>query len=165
MKREKMIGVKVTDEEYERIRRLAFEAKKSLGAYVRDHVLGTKKPGTKIMGRSVAAERPAIVRNQPVTTGARTMKTSIARKTTARTAAATLDTPIQLRPVPAVAPLTPPPFEIDPAAITGTCDTGDVLRTSSTSSGPCSAPRSRSTTRTRTSATCSPWPSGRRTPP
>jgi hypothetical protein len=45
--REKMIGVKVTDDEYERIRRLAFEARKSLGAYVRDLVLGTKTPAAK----------------------------------------------------------------------------------------------------------------------
>lgn len=40
-----MIGVKVTDEEYERIRLLAFEAHKSLGAFIRDVVL-SKKPKT-----------------------------------------------------------------------------------------------------------------------
>lgn len=38
-KRERMIGVKVTDEEYEAIRVLAFKAHKSLGAYVRERVL------------------------------------------------------------------------------------------------------------------------------
>lgn len=37
-----MIGVKVTDEEYERIRLLAFEAHKSLGAFVRDLALAAK---------------------------------------------------------------------------------------------------------------------------
>jgi hypothetical protein len=37
-----MIGVKVSDEEYERFRELAFKARKSLGAYVRERVLGTK---------------------------------------------------------------------------------------------------------------------------
>lgn len=42
-RREKMIGVKVTDEEYELIRRMAFEAHKSLGAYVRDRVIPTTK--------------------------------------------------------------------------------------------------------------------------
>ena len=40
-RRDKMIGLKVTDDEYEQIRRLAFEARKSLGAYVRDRVLGS----------------------------------------------------------------------------------------------------------------------------
>jgi hypothetical protein len=45
-KRDRMIGVLVNDEEYERIRTLAFEARKSLGAYVRDRILGgeSKKP-------------------------------------------------------------------------------------------------------------------------
>lgn len=43
-RREKMIGVKVSDEEYERIRKLAFDAHKSLGAYVRDLVLSTPRP-------------------------------------------------------------------------------------------------------------------------
>lgn len=42
-RRDRMIGVKVSDDEYELVRRLAFEARKSLGAYVRDLVLGTKK--------------------------------------------------------------------------------------------------------------------------
>lgn len=41
-RRERMIGVKVTDEEHERIRVLAFEARKSIGAFIRDRVLGTK---------------------------------------------------------------------------------------------------------------------------
>ncbi len=42
-RREKMIGVKVTTDEYEIVRRLAFEAHKSLGAFIRDRVLGTKQ--------------------------------------------------------------------------------------------------------------------------
>jgi hypothetical protein len=42
-RRDRMIGVKVTDEEYERVRVMAFEARKSLGAFIRDRVLGTTK--------------------------------------------------------------------------------------------------------------------------
>jgi hypothetical protein len=42
-RRDKMIGVKVTDDEYEIVRRLAFEARMSLGAFIRDRVIGTKK--------------------------------------------------------------------------------------------------------------------------
>jgi hypothetical protein len=42
-RREKMIGVPVTDQEYERVRKLAFDAHKSLAAYVRDIVLSTPK--------------------------------------------------------------------------------------------------------------------------
>ena len=38
-RREKMIGVKLTTEEYEAVRLLAFEAHKSLGAYIRDRVI------------------------------------------------------------------------------------------------------------------------------
>jgi hypothetical protein len=42
-RRDKMIGVKVSDEEYERVRVAAFEARKSLAAYVRDAVLRSLK--------------------------------------------------------------------------------------------------------------------------
>lgn len=38
-----MIGVWLTEEEHEALRTMAFEAKKPIGAYVRDRVLGTKK--------------------------------------------------------------------------------------------------------------------------
>jgi len=44
-RRKKMIGVKVTEAEYETVRRLAYEAHRSLGAYMRDLVFAaTKKP-------------------------------------------------------------------------------------------------------------------------
>ena len=42
-KRERMIGVKVTEDEYETVRVLAFQARKSVGAYVRDRVLPKSK--------------------------------------------------------------------------------------------------------------------------
>ena len=42
-KRDKMIGVWLTAEEHERLRLLAFEAKKPLAAYVRDAALASKK--------------------------------------------------------------------------------------------------------------------------
>jgi hypothetical protein len=42
-RRERMIGVKVTDDEYEQIRVLAFEARKSLGAFLRDRALDSRK--------------------------------------------------------------------------------------------------------------------------
>lgn len=42
-KREKMIGVKVTETEHEAIRQAAFKARKSLGAYLRDLALAGKK--------------------------------------------------------------------------------------------------------------------------
>lgn len=38
-RRERMIGVKVSDDEYEVLRRLAFDARKSVAAYVRDRAL------------------------------------------------------------------------------------------------------------------------------
>ena len=41
-KREKMIGVWLSAEEYERVRVLAFTAKKAVGTYVRDVVLARK---------------------------------------------------------------------------------------------------------------------------
>lgn len=44
-RRGKMIGVWLTEEEHELLRTLAFEAKKPIGAYVRDRVLSTKKNG------------------------------------------------------------------------------------------------------------------------
>lgn len=47
LRRDKMIGVKVSAEEYERIRVLAFEARKSLGAFIRDLVLASKKKAAK----------------------------------------------------------------------------------------------------------------------
>jgi hypothetical protein len=46
-RRERMIGVKVTAEEYERFRVLAFEARKSLGAFIRERVLGGDAPKAK----------------------------------------------------------------------------------------------------------------------
>ena len=42
-RREKMIGVKVTDAEHERLRLAAFEARKSVSTYVRDLALATKR--------------------------------------------------------------------------------------------------------------------------
>ena len=42
-KRERMIGVKVTEAEHEAIRQAAFKARKSLGAFLRDLALGSKK--------------------------------------------------------------------------------------------------------------------------
>ena len=41
-RRDRMIGVKVTDAEHERLRVAAFEARKSVSTYVRDLVLATK---------------------------------------------------------------------------------------------------------------------------
>jgi hypothetical protein len=41
-RRDRMIGVKVTDAEYERLRLAAFEARKSVSTYVRDVALTTK---------------------------------------------------------------------------------------------------------------------------
>lgn len=41
-RRDKMIGVKVTAAEYERLRLAAFEARKSVSTYVRDAALTTK---------------------------------------------------------------------------------------------------------------------------
>lgn len=43
-RRDRMIGVKVTEEEYERVRVLAFEARKSMGGYVRDLLSEQKAP-------------------------------------------------------------------------------------------------------------------------
>jgi len=47
-RRERMIGVMVTEDEYERLRVLAFEARKPLSAYVRDAALaatsGKRRP-------------------------------------------------------------------------------------------------------------------------
>lgn len=42
-RRDKMIGVKVTDAEYELLRLAAFEARKSVSTYVRDLALAAKK--------------------------------------------------------------------------------------------------------------------------
>ncbi len=42
-KRDKMIGVKVTPDEYEVLRSLAFKARKSVAGYVRDRVLPKTK--------------------------------------------------------------------------------------------------------------------------
>lgn len=39
IRREKMIGVLVSDDEYEQLRQLAFGARKSVGAFVRDLAL------------------------------------------------------------------------------------------------------------------------------
>lgn len=46
-RRERMIGVKVSEEEYERLRALAFEARKSIPALIRDRVLAAKPKATK----------------------------------------------------------------------------------------------------------------------
>ena len=49
MRRDRMIGVKVSEEEHEQLRRLAFEARKSVAAYVRDRALDVKptRPSAK----------------------------------------------------------------------------------------------------------------------
>ena len=42
-RRERMIGVHVSEAEYERLRTMAFEARKSIPALIRDRLLGVKK--------------------------------------------------------------------------------------------------------------------------
>ncbi len=42
-RRDRMIGVHVSEEEYERLRALAFEARKSIPALIRDRMLGQAK--------------------------------------------------------------------------------------------------------------------------
>ena len=42
-RRERMIGVKVSETEHEEIRQAAIKARKSLGAFLRDLALGSKK--------------------------------------------------------------------------------------------------------------------------
>lgn len=42
-RRERMVGVHVSDDEYERLRAMAFEARKSIPALIRERILGTKK--------------------------------------------------------------------------------------------------------------------------
>ena len=46
-KRNKMVGIHFTDDEYERVRQLAFAARKSVAAFVRDLVLAMKSKATK----------------------------------------------------------------------------------------------------------------------
>ena len=41
-RRERMIGVHVSEKEYETLRAMAFEARKSIPALIRDRLLGTK---------------------------------------------------------------------------------------------------------------------------